>query len=248
MWAIIIVLIILLIAIFAKVGDRYGQYNTETVEACPGCASYPVHNEHEDKAAAAALMGKIVTRCERLTHYLKATYEPSPQRSEPDSDGRIDIVPIIADVTIGETNSAIPDGDRVTSEQIRERVRQLLQNFNPHDIREISPLNSEGLTSYTENKTSLVLCLRRKIPDAKGNYPLHDINTMMFVTIHEMTHMMNDTWGHPMDFWELFRFMLVNAQECGVYKPIDYARHPMIYCGLRIDHNPYYARLSGDSR
>lgn len=244
MLAIIIVLIIVLVVAFAKLGDRYGQYNTESIAACPGCDAYPVHMEHEDREAAAALIDQIVRRCNRLTHHLKATYEPDPQTATPDMSGRIDIVPIIADPALNETNAALPADAAVTSEEIRERVRQLLQNFNPRDIREISPLNSEGLTSYTENKTSLVLCLRRKTPDASGNYPLHDINTMMFVTIHEMTHMMNDTWGHPMDFWELFRFMLVNAQECGVYKPVNYATSPMMYCGLRIDHNPYFAKFN----
>jgi hypothetical protein len=232
------IVIVLIIILVYWTGGKYGQYNTVRVAGCATCNKYPVHVEHMDQKAASGLIEKIVGRSCKLIKHLRGKYQPGVESLDPNSNGRIDIIPG-SDMSL---HDPVTDEIVETSEEIRERVKQLITNFNPRDIREISPLNGEGLTSYTENKKSLVLCLRRKTPDASGNYPLHDINIMMFVTIHEMTHMMNDSWGHPMDFWELFRFMLENAVEAGVYVPVNYRTDPIIYCGLRIDHNPYFVK------
>jgi hypothetical protein len=53
---------------------------------------------------------------------------------------------------------------------------------------------------------------------------------------------MNDKMNHSEEsgFWPLFKFMLVNAVDCGIYTPIDYAAHPVVYCGLKLSYNPYY--------
>ena len=76
----------------------------------------------------------------------------------------------------------------------------------------------------------------------EGKNKLHDINTMMFVVIHELAHIMNNRWGHTKssNFWELFKFMLINGIEIGIYEPINYAIDPIVYCGLEITYNPIY--------
>ena len=40
--------------------------------------------------------------------------------------------------------------------------------------------------------------------------------------------------------WENFKFILGNAVEIGIYKPIDYKKKPKGYCGMTITDNPYY--------
>lgn len=80
----------------------------------------------------------------------------------------------------------------------------------------------------------MVFCLRHK------NGKLHDINTIMFVVLHEITHMLNDRWGHEVYFWQLFRVVLTDAVECGIYVPIDYSIAPQKYCGMTITQNPYF--------
>ena len=124
------------------------------------------------------------------------------------------------------------------NEYINKRVQQLFGNYNNNSVFEISPLNAEGVTSYSDNKTSLILCMRKK----EGKNKLHDINTMMFVVVHELAHIMNNRWGHikSSKFWELFKFMLINAIEIGIYEPVNYALHPIVYCGLKITYNPIY--------
>ena len=46
--------------------------------------------------------------------------------------------------------------------------------------------------------------------------------------------------GHDDEFWENFKFLLDNAVEMNIYKPIDYKSQPQDYCGLTITDNPYY--------
>ena len=64
----------------------------------------------------------------------------------------------------------------------------------------------------------------------------------MFVNLHELTHIAstkNDP-GHKIDFWKNFKIILQEAKEIGVYKPINYKKTPVNYCGMNIFYNPYF--------
>lgn len=120
---------------------------------------------------------------------------------------------------------------------MRERTEQLFENYKKENFREISPLNLTGATSFTEGKGHrVVMCLR----NPKGK--LHDINTIMFVSLHEIAHVMNNEWGHEIEFWQLFRLVLENSVECGIYTPVDYTANPQNYCGIIIDQSPLFLR------
>ena len=125
--------------------------------------------------------------------------------------------------------------DIIKKYNMHDRMTQLLENYNGARFSEISPNNVLGNTSFTEGKgRKIVMCLRNKAGQ------LHDVNTIMFVTLHEITHVMNDQWGHELYFWGLFRIVLQEAVECGIYEPVDYARRPKAYCGIMITQNPLY--------
>ncbi len=118
-----------------------------------------------------------------------------------------------------------------------ERTVQLIENYNHENIHEISPFNLLGNTSFTQYKKKMVFCLRDK------NGKLHDINTVMFVVLHEITHLMNDRWGHETYFWGLFHIILIDSVQCGIYNPINYNVNPQSYCGIKITENPYYISI-----
>ena len=69
---------------------------------------------------------------------------------------------------------------------------------------------------------------------------LIDLNTLVFVALHELTHLMTSSIGHKKDFWDNFKFMLEEANEIGVYQPVNYAQKPQEYCGMSIDNNPFF--------
>uniref|UniRef100_A0A6C0IRB4 Uncharacterized protein n=1 Tax=viral metagenome TaxID=1070528 RepID=A0A6C0IRB4_9ZZZZ len=117
-----------------------------------------------------------------------------------------------------------------------EDVQRLVQKFNPQVISETLPTSEH--TAYSENKgEKIAFCLNKKKNDETQ---LIDLNTLTFVAIHELSHIMTKSEGHLQEFWKNFKFLLVNAKEAGIYNPIDYKKSPEPYCGMDITDNPYY--------
>ena len=218
---------------------KYSYLNTTTVNFAG--TPYKVHNVHHNKEQAAQILSEIIKRNKILIEHLKLKYNVSNFTGmDPAKANRIDVIPSSGDDEEDAIKENIPF---LMSDMnyLGERVMQLQERYNINNISEISPLNPSGSTSYTENKgEKLVLCLRNKIPDKDGIYEFHDINLIMFVVLHELTHVMNDRWGHLSQFWQLFRVVLRNAVECGIYQPVDYRNNNKDYCGMKITYNPLY--------
>jgi hypothetical protein len=114
-------------------------------------------------------------------------------------------------------------------------VRRFLERFKS-DVFIENDMNSKD-TSYSENKgQKIVVCLRDKTKAPQ--YPLVDVNTVMFVVLHEMAHLMTETIGHTQEFWANFRRMLQDASQLGLYTPVNYASRPTPYCGMTITDSP----------
>ena len=69
---------------------------------------------------------------------------------------------------------------------------------------------------------------------------LIDENTLTFVALHELSHLMTPSIGHNSDFWENFKFILTEAISLKLYVPVNYKTKPTAYCGMNITDNPYY--------
>jgi predicted metal-dependent hydrolase len=114
-----------------------------------------------------------------------------------------------------------------------ERIQRLVEKFNPENISE--SIAGSDYTSYSVNKgEKIVFCIRSK--DDKQE--LEDINTMMFVAIHELAHIMTKSIGHTDEFWENMRYLLEKAIKLGIYNKIDYKSNPRTYCGVKITDSP----------
>ena len=114
-------------------------------------------------------------------------------------------------------------------------VSRFLARFNP-DVFVENDMSSAD-TSYSENKgQKIVVCLRNK--NVAPQYPLIDENTVMFVMLHEMAHLMTETIGHTSEFWANFRRILGDAVQVGIYKQVNYAQNPAPYCGMMITDSP----------
>lgn len=116
-------------------------------------------------------------------------------------------------------------------------VDKLLDNYNPEVIEENDPRGTKE-TSYTLGKgANMFVCLRDKVDPNK----LVDYDTLLFVVLHEAAHIANyNGWGHDTKYWTVFRFILHEAALAGIYKPVDYSKHPVEYCSLHIGYNPLY--------
>ena len=117
-----------------------------------------------------------------------------------------------------------------------ERVRRLVKKFNANKIVETLPTSE--YTAYSENKgRKIAFCLNKEKED---NNHLIDENTLMFVAIHEMAHITTVSIGHTQEFWDNFKFLLEKAEQCKVYRPVDYSKENTDYCGMTISDNPYF--------
>jgi hypothetical protein len=87
---------------------------------------------------------------------------------------------------------------------------------------------SNDLTSYSINKgEELVFCIR-----SKSNNQIHDINELMYVAIHEVSHIGCPENGHTKLFAKINLFLLQRAVELGLYNYRDYSANPVEYCGM----------------
>lgn len=113
------------------------------------------------------------------------------------------------------------------------RTKRLKNRFNPYKISE-SAANSTQ-TSYSVNKgEKIVFCLRSK----DKNQDIHDFNTITFVALHELAHIMTKSIGHTTEFWDNFRFILKHAIQHGYYEKQDFRSRPERYCGTMITDSP----------
>ena len=105
---------------------------------------------------------------------------------------------------------------------ILTKVRENFAKINP-DYSKI-PLR-EGDSAFTENKEVITLCL--KDPDT-GKY--YDMNTIMYVALHELAHVLCETQGHGDEFKKKFSKVLRYAAKLKIYDPRQ--QMSSTYCGL----------------
>ena len=118
----------------------------------------------------------------------------------------------------------------------KENVQRLVKGYNPKKIMETLPTSE--YTAYSENKgEKIAFCLNEK---KTGESNLIDEHTLMFVAIHELSHVMTKSIGHKSEFWENFKFLLQNAKEAGIHDPKDYKKNPKEYCSMKINDSPYF--------
>lgn len=93
--------------------------------------------------------------------------------------------------------------------------------------------NNDNETSYNINKgEQIILCLKSK---KSGKF--HDINTLMYVFIHEISHIGCANYEHDNSFYDLNLYLLNIAIKHNIYKFVNYELHPVEYCGMELNSN-----------
>lgn len=121
------------------------------------------------------------------------------------------------------------------SEETKDRVeaiQRLGKKFKSREITENIPGSAH--VAYSVNKgEELSICIRDKETDA-----FIDDNTVRFVAIHELAHIMSKSTGHTPEFWDNMKYLLEVATSKGIYTPVDYSKTPTHYCGMDITDTP----------
>jgi phage anti-repressor protein len=113
--------------------------------------------------------------------------------------------------------------------QLSERIKDVTISETKGD--EENDGIKENITSYSVNKgEELVLCLRSK----KDWNKFHKINILMYVMLHEISHIACPEYGHGPLYKKIFAFMTRTAIELKLYEYVNYSLHPEEYCGIMI--------------
>lgn len=115
---------------------------------------------------------------------------------------------------------------------MRDGVDRLESRFNSDIITENIP--GSKYVAYSVNKgQELSICIRNKETNT-----FIDDNTITFVAIHELSHIMSRSTGHTEEFWDNMKYLLEQASDIGIYSPVDYSTNPIVYCGEEINSTP----------
>jgi len=119
-----------------------------------------------------------------------------------------------------------------------KRVQLLQKRYHPENIQEAT--DDSNHTSYSVNKgEKLVFCIRFRDNEQK----IVQKNTIVFVALHELAHVLCISQGHTEEFWTSFRFLLAHAIKWKLYTPVNYREKKEPYCGTVITDSPH---LPGD--
>lgn len=223
--ALVVVLAVLVVALGAPlVSERlslqkFAVERARPVEAAVDGELYKVHTTYTSPSLAANLLADVHDRSVDLIGHMRDKY------------------------IRGASGAKFP--------YRRKIAQRLLENYNPDALTESAPHNPDGDTAYSQDKGRiLAICLREKHAYESGHpevYDLHDLTTVMFVTVHELAHLGTAEFGHPPKFWACFKLLLLEAEECGAVpapsgKWPDYFTYPVRYCGTTIDYTPVLDR------
>ena len=133
-----------------------------------------------------------------------------------------------------------------------ERTILLKKNYNENSIKE--GIEDPRYTSYSVNKgEEIILCLTKireqvqvqeqvqeqeQEQEQEPDNNLMDINTMMFVVLHELGHLSSVSVGHTTEFWNNFKWILEESINIGIYMRQDFDTKPVEYCGMSITSTP----------
>lgn len=110
-------------------------------------------------------------------------------------------------------------------------IKKLVKNLDRQRTKIYEADINSNSTSYSVNKgEELVFCLR-----SKRNKQMHNINLLMYVAIHEISHIACPEIGHTPLFKNIFSFLTNIAIEIGLYKLHDYSLDPVEYCGMTLN-------------
>jgi len=93
-------------------------------------------------------------------------------------------------------------------------------------------IDNPEYTSYTINKgEKIAFCLRSK----NAPYKFHQVNLIVYVALHEISHIACPEIGHTDLFKDIFAFITQTAIELNLYTYEDFKKYPKEYCGINVN-------------
>jgi len=91
--------------------------------------------------------------------------------------------------------------------------------------------NGDNSAAYTTNKGPIYICLI-----TKGKF--NNENDAFFVILHELAHVMSNSYGHGQEFKTNFNFIVKLAVKLDLWKDQKYENKAIDYCGVNVTNSP----------
>lgn len=126
--------------------------------------------------------------------------------------------------------------DTVQNLDFKNIIKLYRERYEPLNLYENRFSFFSPTTSFIVNKKDIALCVK----DAYGK--IHEIGTLFFVLLHEISHMVIQDIHHTQFFWEVFKTLLFKAHKYDIHAPVDFQKRPVYYCNnsMIISYNPYF--------
>lgn len=66
-----------------------------------------------------------------------------------------------------------------------------------------------------------------------------DENSLFFVILHELAHVITKSYGHDETFWNNFEFLIKQSVKLNIYNYKNYNKNPVNYCDKDITYTPH---------
>lgn len=96
----------------------------------------------------------------------------------------------------------------------------------------ITEIPQSETIAYAIDKKELFICVR----DSTGK--VQEFDDLFFVLLHELSHIMNPSFGHDDKFWNQFKMTLEIANKLGFLPYKNYDDYSVTVCGKTISSNP----------
>lgn len=126
-------------------------------------------------------------------------------------------------VTVLATGTSLDQGQRAI---VLDQLLVIASQVIPQDIYNLLTLSETDGLPYTVAKQHVHICLKSR----------HDFNTLVYVMLHELAHVVAKTSiQHDDMFVKTFKDLQATAIAKRLYQKTDYLLKPALYCGKVIN-------------
>lgn len=150
------------------------------------------------------------------------------------------------DLDIVKLKTHMAEKYKSSDDSLLKQIGRRAADYNSNSLKENYPDRPKKDVSYNLNKgETIAICLR----NYKNPELFHAYNEILFVSLHELAHSLNcnessfmcgNTYGHDDTFWYIFKVILQDAVDIGIYSKKNYRSNPVNYCSMNITYSPLY--------
>lgn len=119
-----------------------------------------------------------------------------------------------------------------------DKKRMTRTLIDEYDVDDLVEDDDEAFTIGKGKK--IHICMRNK------EVGFIDINTIMFVVLHELSHIVTKPQRNPhtANFWVNNIWIMTEAESIGIFRSINYRLNPVKYCnGITLNKTPMYDKV-----